>query len=55
MAAMFEAQDKEKALHTTQPEEIPEVEVGEVKDVMNADASLGFLRFEGEGKKRPRL
>lgn len=49
MAAMFEAQDKEKALHTPQPEEIPEVEVGEVKDVKNADAALGFLRFEGEG------
>lgn len=47
MAAMFEPQ-KEKALHHT-PEEIPELEVGEVKDVKNADAALDFLRFEGEG------
>ncbi|KAI4720151.1 major facilitator superfamily transporter [Aureobasidium sp. EXF-10727] len=45
---MFEAQDKEKALHST-PEEVPEVEVGEVKDVKNADAALDFLRHEGEG------
>jgi hypothetical protein len=47
MATMFEPQ-KEKALQHT-PEEIPEVEVGEVKDVKNADAALDFLRFEGEG------
>jgi hypothetical protein len=45
---MFEAQDKEKSLHTT-PEELPEVEIGEVKDVKNADAALDFLRYEGEG------
>jgi hypothetical protein len=45
---MFEAQDKEKALHTT-PEELPELEIGEVKDVKNADAALDFLRYEGEG------
>ncbi|KAG9660190.1 MFS general substrate transporter, partial [Aureobasidium melanogenum] len=45
---MFEPHDKEKALHAT-PEELPEVEVGEVKDVKNADAALDFLRHEGEG------
>jgi hypothetical protein len=45
---MFEEQNKEKALHTT-PEELPEVEIGEVKDVKNADAALDFLRYEGEG------
>jgi hypothetical protein len=45
---MFEPHDKEKALHAA-PEELPEVEVGEVKDVKNADAALDFLRHEGEG------
>lgn len=45
---MFEPHDKEKALHAT-PEELPEVEIGEVKDVKNADAALDFLRHEGEG------
>ncbi|THX06127.1 major facilitator superfamily transporter [Aureobasidium pullulans] len=45
---MFEPHDKEKELHAT-PEELPEVEIGEVKDVKNADAALDFLRHEGEG------
>jgi hypothetical protein len=45
---MSEAREKEKSLHTT-PEELPELEIGQVKDVRNADAALDFLRHEGEG------
>lgn len=43
---MFEPHDKEKALHSTPEELSPEVEIGEIKDVKNADAALDFLRHE---------
>ena len=43
--------DKEKALGTFPRETSPEIEIGEVKDVKNADLALDFLRHEGNARE----